>query len=128
MIVRSTLIPTLNAIEQTLSMPKHTTKTIFLAYVFMTQMVIPSSLSSRTSSLVTDKLCSTQVIDPDGRPTALVSVSKLDEEMAIASTRIVSAFFDTSDGAPPALVNVAGSAVIGFKSDGVRKLLLVLLV
>ena len=119
MIVRSMLIPTLNAIEQTLAMPKHTTNAIPLAYVVMIQMLIPSSLSSRTSSSVTHKLCSTQVIDPDGRPTALASISKLNEEMVIVSTRIVSAFFDTIDGSPPALVHVAGSAVIGFKSDGV---------
>ena|GEM_PF-6146425 len=65
---------------------------------------------------------STQVIDPDGRPTALASVSKLNEEMAIVNTRIVSAFFDTSDGTPPALVNVKGTAVIGFKTTGTRKL------
>ena len=38
------------------------------------------------------------------------------------NTRIVSAFFDTSDGTPPALVNVKGTAVIGFKTTGTRKL------
>ena len=65
---------------------------------------------------------STQVIDPDGRPTALASVSKLNEEMAIVNTRIVSAFFDTSDGTLPAPVNVKGTAVIGFKTSGARKL------
>ena len=65
---------------------------------------------------------STQVIDPDGRPTALASVGKLNEEMAMVNTRIVSAFFDTSDGTPPALVTVSGTAVIGFKTTGARKL------
>jgi len=66
---------------------------------------------------------STQVIDPDRRPTALASVSKLNEEMTIVNTRIVSAFFDTIDGAPPALVNVARAAIIGFKTTGVHTLL-----
>ncbi len=36
---------------------------------------------------------STQVIDPDGIPTALASVSKLNEDIAIVNTRIISAFF-----------------------------------
>jgi len=38
--------------------------------------------------------------------------------MAIVNTRIVAAFFET----PPALVNVSGAAVIGFKTGDVRKL------
>ena len=65
---------------------------------------------------------STQVIDPDGRPSALASVSGLNEEMAIVNTRIVSAFFDSSGGAAPAPVNVGGTAIIGFKTSGARKL------
>jgi len=62
---------------------------------------------------------STQVIDPDGRPTALASVSKLNEEMAIVNTRIISAFFDTSGGAAPDPINVQGTAIIGFKTTGI---------
>ena len=42
--------------------------------------------------------------------------------MAFVNTRIVSAFFDTNDGAPLALVNVEGTAIIRFKPSGARKL------
>ena len=63
-----------------------------------------------------------KLIDPDGRPTTMASVSKLNEELAIVNTRIVSASLNTSDGIPRALVNVAGTAVIRFKTDGDRKL------
>jgi len=62
---------------------------------------------------------STQVIDSDGKPTSLASVSKLNEEMAMVNTRIISAFFDE---ASPATVTVSGVAVIGFKTAGTRKL------
>ena len=62
---------------------------------------------------------STQVIDSDGKPTSLASVSKLNEEMAVVNTRIISAFFDE---ASPATVTVSGVAVIGFKAAGTRKL------
>ena len=62
---------------------------------------------------------STQVIDLDGKPTSLASVSKLNEEMAVVNTRIISAFFDE---ASPATVTVTGVAVIGFKTAGTRKL------
>ena len=65
---------------------------------------------------------STQVIDSDGKPTSLASVSKLNEGMAMVNTRIISAFFDVSDGASPATVTVSGVAVIGFKTAGTRKL------
>lgn len=65
---------------------------------------------------------STQVIDSDGKPTSLASVSKLSEVMAIVNTRIVSAFFDAGDGASPAAVTVSGVALIGFKTGGTRKL------
>ena len=51
---------------------------------------------------------STQVIDSDGKPTSLASVSKLNEGMAMVNTRIISAFFDVSDGASPATVAVSG--------------------
>jgi len=65
---------------------------------------------------------STQVIDSDGKPTSLASVSKLNEGMAMVNTRIISAFFDVSDGASPATVAVSGVAVIGFNTAGTRKL------
>ncbi len=65
---------------------------------------------------------STQVIDSDGKPTSLASVSKLNEVMAIVNTRIVSAFFDAGDGASPATVTVSGIALIGFNTGGTRKL------
>ncbi len=65
---------------------------------------------------------STQVIDSDGKPTSLASVSKLNDVMAIVNTRIVSAFFDAGDGASPAAVTVSGVALIGFKTGGARKL------
>jgi len=65
---------------------------------------------------------STQVIDSDGKPTSLASVSKLNEVMAIVNTRIVSAFFDAGDGDSPAAVTVSGVALIGFKTGGTRKL------
>lgn len=65
---------------------------------------------------------STQVIDSDGKPTSLASVSKLNEGMAMVNTRIISAFFDVSDGASPATVTVSGVAVIGFNTAGTRKL------
>jgi len=38
------------------------------------------------------------------------------------NSRIVSAFFDTSDGAAPVPINVQGTAIIGFQTTGVRKL------
>jgi len=65
---------------------------------------------------------STQAIDPDGRLTDLASVSKLNKEMATVNTRIVSAFFDTSGEAASALINIKGTAIVGFKTTGARKL------
>jgi len=65
---------------------------------------------------------STQVIDSDGKPTSLASLSKLNEGMAMVNTRIISAFFDVGDGASPATVTVSGVAVIGFNTAGTRKL------
>ena len=65
---------------------------------------------------------STQVIDSDGKPTSLASVSKLSEVMAMVNTRIISAFFDVEGGASPATVALSGVAVIGFKTAGTRKL------
>jgi len=65
---------------------------------------------------------STQVIDSDGKPTSLASVSKLSEGMAMVNTRIISAFFDVEGGASPATVALSGVAVIGFKTAGTRKL------
>ena len=65
---------------------------------------------------------STQVIDSDGKPTSLASVSKLNEGMAMVNTRIISAFFDVEGGASPATVALSGVAVIGFKTAGTRKL------
>jgi len=65
---------------------------------------------------------STQVIDSDGKPTSLASMNILNEGMAMVNTRIVSAFFDDSDGVSPATVTVSGSAVIGFNTSGTRKL------
>jgi len=57
---------------------------------------------------------STQVIDSDGKPSSLASISNLNEAMAIVNTRIVSAFFDIGDGTSPDSVTVSGVAVIGF--------------
>ena len=68
---------------------------------------------------------STQVIDSDGNPTSLASVSKLNQGMAMVNTRIISAFFDFGDVASPAIVTVSGVAVIGFKTAGTRKLITV---
>ena len=68
---------------------------------------------------------STQVIDSDGKPTSLASVSKLNEGMAMVNTRIISAFFNVGDGALPATVTVSGVAVIGFNTAGTRKLITV---
>ena len=65
---------------------------------------------------------STQVIDADGKPKSLASVSKLNEGMAIVNTRIISAFFDVGDGTSPATVAVSGVAVIGFNTARTRKL------
>jgi len=59
------------------------------------------------------------VIDSDGKPTSLASVSKLNEVMAIVNTRIVSAFFDAGDGASPVTVTGSGIALIGFKTGQV---------
>ena len=61
---------------------------------------------------------STQVVDSTGNPSALASVNKLNEEMAMINTRIVSAFFDVVDESTgsPMPVTVAGTAVIGFKT------------
>jgi len=53
---------------------------------------------------------------------SVVKLVKLNEEMAMLNIRIVSVFFDTSDGTQPALVNVKGTALIGFKTTGARKL------
>ena len=63
---------------------------------------------------------STQMIDSDGKPISLASVSKVNEGMAVVNTRIISAFFDVGDGASPAAVTVLGDAVIG--TAGTRKL------
>ena len=65
---------------------------------------------------------STQVIDSDGKPTTLASVSKLNEVMSILNTRIISAFFDAGDAASPAKVTVSGVALIGFNTARTRKL------
>jgi len=65
---------------------------------------------------------STQVIDSDGKPTSLGSVSKLNEGMAMVNTRIISAFFDVDSGVSPATVVLSGVAVIGFHTAGTRKL------
>jgi len=65
---------------------------------------------------------SAQVIDADGKPTSLASVSKLNEGMAMVNTRIISAFFDVGDGGSPATITVSGVPVIGFNTAGTRKL------
>jgi len=65
---------------------------------------------------------SAQVIDSDGKPTSLASMNILNEGMAMVNTRIVSVFFDDSDGVSPATVTISGSAVIGFSTTGTRKL------
>ena len=65
---------------------------------------------------------STQVIDSDGKPTSLASVSKLNEGMAIVNTRIISVFFDAGDGALPPPITMSGIATIGFNTSGSRKL------
>ncbi len=65
---------------------------------------------------------STQLVDSDGKPTSLASISILNEGMSTVNTRIISAFYDVSDRASPALVTVSGVAVIGFNTAGSRKL------
>jgi len=41
-----------------------------------------------------------------------VRVSRLNVDMAIVNNRIVSAFFDSNDGVPPALAHVKITAII----------------
>jgi len=61
---------------------------------------------------------STQVVDSTGKPSTLASVNKLNEDMAMINTRIVSAFFDVVDESTgsPMPITVTGTAVIGFKT------------
>ena len=68
---------------------------------------------------------STQVVDSIGKPTALASIGKINDDMGIVNTRIVSAFFNADNEASPAPVQVSGTAVIGFKSTVARKLTIV---
>ena len=68
---------------------------------------------------------STQVVDSIGKPTALASIGKINDDMGIVNTRIVSAFFNADNEASPAPVQVSGTAVIGFKSTSARKLTIV---
>lgn len=63
-----------------------------------------------------------QVVSSDGKASPLAGISNLNESMAIVSTRIISAFFDLGSKTSLDLLTVSGTAVIGFKTAGTRKL------
>lgn len=53
------------------------------------------------------------------------SIGRLNEDMAIVNTLMVSAFFAVGDGASLVTVTLSGVAVIGFKTTETRKLITV---
>ena len=63
-----------------------------------------------------------QVVSSDGKASPLAGISNLNESMAIVSTRIISAFFDLGGKTSLDPLTVSGTAVIGFKTAGTRKL------
>ena len=63
-----------------------------------------------------------QVVSSDGKASSLASITKLNESMAIVSTRIISAFYDLGGSTSLAPITVSGTVVFGFKTAGTRKL------